>query len=162
MKDIKGLFEVNKGNVSDNNVVSQLLLQFPKSSFFGSLVIVLSSSSKIFWKIWHSMLGSSIHLLAAFLDAVDLWCFPILLGSDDFSDVCFCDLFEVDLKAICCLWNVDTSPQKTIIILCGWQPGCAPSVTLTYLLFLICNLSIVGCQCEVLVGTCIFSFFVIW
>ena len=40
MKDINGLFEVNKGNVSDNKVVSQLLLHFPISSFFGSLVIV--------------------------------------------------------------------------------------------------------------------------
>ena len=53
-------------HVIDNKVMPRQLLQFPESPFFGSLIIVpvfqssgVSSSSQIFWKIWHRILGVS-------------------------------------------------------------------------------------------------------
>ena len=53
-------------HVTDNKVMPRQLLQFPKSPFFGSLIIVpvfqssgVSSSSQLFWKIWHRILGVS-------------------------------------------------------------------------------------------------------
>ena len=53
-------------HVIDNKVMPRQLLQFPKSPFFGSLIIVpvfqLSGvffSSHILWKIWHRILGVS-------------------------------------------------------------------------------------------------------
>ena len=53
-------------HVIDNKVMPRQLLQFPKSPFFASLIIVpvfqssgVSSSSHILWKIWHMILGVS-------------------------------------------------------------------------------------------------------
>ena len=53
-------------HVIDNKVMPRQLLQFPKSPFFGSLIIVpvfqssgVSSSSHILWKIWQRILGVS-------------------------------------------------------------------------------------------------------
>ena len=83
--------------MADNKVMPCQLLQFPKSPFFGSLIVVpvfqssgMSSPSQILWKIWHRILGVSCSF--AFSISGHTLSLPgasILLGFNGFSDFCF-------------------------------------------------------------------------
>ena len=139
--------------VTDNKVMPLQLLQFPKSPFFGSLIIVPVfqssgvSSSQNFWKIWHKILGVSCS--SAFSISGQTLSLPVAFTF-------FWVLTALTYASV--IWSTLISRSSAASRMQGWVGLNLLEMLLPplYLLCLDCDdLSICVFQWEVLVRSCI-------